>query len=86
MAGPSPRLSGLAECKTETQLFRVARRGKGWCEETIDWSSMHEVCTHEAGEVEGSFDAILAGLSKAQDQEGDEGDGDLDSDGVLGCP
>ena len=45
---------------------------------------MHEIGADEAGEGERAAGEVLCGLSQAQQQEGDEGDGDLDAHGILG--
>jgi hypothetical protein len=47
-------------------------------------SAMHEVCAHGACDGERAVDGFLIGLGHAQEQECDEGDGDLDAHGVLG--
>jgi hypothetical protein len=68
----------------ECELIVVSERF-GWvADEAVDASSVHEVGTHEAGELEGAWNGLLVILSPAQEQEGDEGDGDLDAHGVLG--
>ena len=45
--------------------------------------SMHEICAHEPGESGWVGHDIGDGLGQAQRQEGDQGDGDLDADGVF---
>ena len=53
-------------------------------EEAVDSFSVHEVCAYEACECERAFDGLLIVLCAVEQEIGDEGDGDLDSDGVFG--
>ena len=46
-------------------------------------ASVHEVCADEASEVERAAHGVLRRLGQAQQQEGDERDGDLDAHGVF---
>ena len=45
---------------------------------------MHEIDAHQSGEGERALDKALSRLCQAQQQEGDQRDGDLDADGVFG--
>ena len=45
---------------------------------------MHEVGAHQPGEGERALNGGPRGLGEAQQQKGDEDDGDLDAHGVLG--
>ena len=60
------------------------RDGLGRSEQGVEGSSMHEIRADEAGEGERAVDDLGGVLSEAQDEEGDEGYGDLDAHGVLG--
>src|SRR5690606_8318850 len=46
-------------------------------------ASVHEVGAHETGEGQRTFHPLLIALCQAQQQEGDERNGDLDPYGVL---
>jgi hypothetical protein len=52
-------------------------------EEAVEGPSMHEVGAHETGESERAADGFGEGLCEADEQIGNEGDGDLDADGIL---
>ena len=82
MAGSSPRLSGLAEVPLDCQLSWISGRRLG-VDEAIEAAAVHQVEAHEAGEGQRAGDDFLPGLSQAQQQEGDPGDGDLDAHGVF---
>ena len=79
--GTSPRLSGSGQAKVELVLASLLRRGR--IGELIDASEVHEVGAHEAGEGEDAGDRLLRGVRHAQQQIGDQGDGDLGSHGIL---
>ena len=64
----------------------IANDGWGGIEEGIERSPVHEIDADEAGEGERAFDGFGGLLSEPQDEEGDEGDGDLNAHGVLGGP
>ena len=49
-------------------------------------SPVHDVEAHEAGEGLGPRDRCLGAMGGAQDEEGDQGDVDLDFDGVFADP
>ena len=53
------------------------------CDEAVDALSVHEVGAHEAGEGERGYDGFLRGLGEAEEQIGDQGDGDLDAHGIF---
>src|SRR6266853_5330088 len=83
MAGTSPRLSGLAEVPLECELVGVE---KGWgfgFQEAVETSAVYQIGADKTGEGEWAGDGFLCGLSQLQQQEGDQGDGDLDADGVF---
>src|ERR1700722_17679230 len=83
MAGSSPRLSGLAEQAWDGQLSWGSRRGWLAVEQGIEAASLHQVDAHEASEGERAGDGFLRGLRQAQQEEGDERDGDLGAYGVV---
>ena len=53
-------------------------------EQITDRSPEHEVGADQSGEDDRARNGFLCGLGKAQQEEGDEGDGNLDADGILG--
>src|SRR3981189_909111 len=59
---------------------------RGCLEQPPDWSSMHKICLYEPGEGERAFDNSVGIVRQAEQQEGYEGDRDLNADGVLGGP
>jgi len=61
----------------------LSDRGR-WIEQAIDSASVHQVSAHEAGEGEQTLDGCLRCIGEAQQQKRDEGDGDLDADGIFG--
>ncbi|SMD21228.1 hypothetical protein SAMN05880593_1731, partial [Rhizobium sp. RU36D] len=76
-------LSGLISGPFEDQLvvvFGFVWRGS---EEVIGASFVHEVDADQAGEGERALHGRLVGLRQSQEQIGDQGDGDLDANGVL---
>jgi hypothetical protein len=83
MAGLDPRLSGLAEVPLDCQLSWISRQRRLGVDEAIEAAAVHQVEAHEAGEGERAGDRLLPGLSQTQQQEGDQGDGDLDAHGVF---
>ncbi|KAH2839688.1 hypothetical protein KXW36_001707, partial [Aspergillus fumigatus] len=62
------------------QVFEYWRRR---LEETIDTPSLHEVLSHEPSEDQEAVDAVLQGVSHAQEKEGDQGNSDLNTYGIL---
>src|ERR1700730_706582 len=60
----------------------------GWhsLEEFSDRAPMHQVCSDEPCEGDGTFYDLVGVVSQPQQQEGDQRDRDLDPDGVLGGP
>src|ERR1700720_2433885 len=83
MAGTSPRLSGLAEEAWDRQLSGVSRWRWFAAEEAVEAPSLHQVGAHEAGEGERAGDGFLCRLRQAQQEEGNERDGDLGAHGVV---
>ena len=67
------------------QVHLIGMGGLCWwgAGEVVDASAVHEVGADQSGEGERAVDGSLSGLGQAQQQEGDEGDGDLDAHGVL---
>ena len=47
---------------------------------------MHKIGLDEPGEGERALDNFVGIMRQAQQQKGDEGDCDLNANGVLGCP
>src|SRR5690242_19577790 len=84
IAGSSPRLSGLASGPLEGQLMLRHVGSRLGSEEAVDSAPDHEVCSDQPGEGERAFDGTLSGVGQSQQQEGDEGDSDLDADGIFG--
>jgi hypothetical protein len=83
MAGTSPRVSGLDWVPLERQLSRIERRRRLDLKQTVEAPAMHQIGAHEPGEGEWAGDRVLRCLSHAQQQKGDQGDGDLDAHGVF---
>ena len=54
-----------------------------WIEEPVDTASVHEVDADETGEDERAPDDALSSLSQTQQQERDEGSGNLDAHSVF---
>jgi hypothetical protein len=65
------------------QLVGVVVRG-WFIEQAVETSAVHEVDAHQPGEGERALDQALSRLCQTQQQKGDQRDGDLDADGVLG--
>jgi hypothetical protein len=55
-----------------------------WLKQPVDALSMHEICAHQSGEGERTFDGFLRSMGKAEDQLGDQRYGDLDAYGIEG--
>ena len=53
-------------------------------EQIIDRSAVHEVGADQSGEDDRAWNGFLGGLGKAQQQEGDQCDGNLDADSTFG--
>lgn len=83
MPGSSPLLSGLDRGPLEGELIWIVGRRFWWVEQVVQVASVHQVGADEAGEGERTFDELLGGLGHPQQQEGDQGDGDLNADGVF---
>ena len=67
----------------ERQLGRVAAGGGSGLRRRSSGLRCMQVGADEAGEGERAVDRRLRGLGQAQQQEGDQRDGDLDADGVF---
>src|SRR5579883_2823170 len=63
--------------------MNIEREGPVWMEQSIDWPPVHQVSAHQSCEFEGAADRFLRILGPAQEQECDQGDGNLDADGVF---
>jgi hypothetical protein len=55
----------------------------GWSGQLVEFASMREIGANEPCESEWTFDGCLGRLGQAQQQIGDQGDGDLDVHGIL---
>ena len=83
MAGSPPRLSGSGWVPLERHLSRIER---GWqldLEQAIKTPAVHQIGAHQAREGEWAGNCVLRGLGQAQQQKGDQRDGDLDAHGVF---
>src|SRR3990167_8635418 len=83
MARLVPRLSGSCWKQVEGELSCVESSIWGWFEELIDGAQVHDVCADESCEGEWAEGYLAGVLDEAQQQVGDQGAGDLDTDGVL---
>ena len=85
MAGLVPRLSGLAEVPLKRQLSGV---NGGWSAvvKAVEGSAVQQIGAHQAGEGKRAGDCALPGLGHAQQQKGDQRDGDLDAHGIFADP
>src|SRR6516225_8555774 len=81
--GLDPRLSGSDWVPLERQLSRIDRGWRLNLQQTVEAPAVHQICAHEAGEDERAGDRVLRGLGHAQQQKGDQSDGDLDAHGVF---
>src|SRR5215208_5521738 len=81
--GAGPRLSGSVGFPLEGQLSWIERGWRYGFEEAVEASAVHQIGADEAGEGERARDRLLCRLGDAQQQEGDQGDGDLDPHGVF---
>jgi hypothetical protein len=82
MGGTSPRLSGSRLVQAELERPGVERRGRRRISESSRVPSVHEIGAHESNEFEEA--ALFMGqLVQGAQQVGDQGDGDLDADGVF---
>src|SRR5438093_904591 len=86
MPGTSPLLSGSDWAPWEQHLRWVEDRWRFGGEESVEGPAMHQVGADEAGEGERAGDGVLRGLGHAQQQKGDQGDGDLDLHGIFAGP
>src|SRR5258708_34736098 len=84
MPGTSPRLSGLDLAYAEAHLSLILNDLGRWLEQIIDYSAVHEVGADQPGEDDRAWNGFLGGLGKAQQQEGDQCDRNLDAYGILG--
>ena len=83
MAGTRPRLSGLNLAQSEAHLTVVFDDWGRRVEKTIDPPPLHEVLSHQTREGQEVLDAVLGSMGHAQEQEGDQCDGDLDAHRIL---
>src|SRR6267142_4656940 len=79
-----PRLSGLDLAYAEAHLSLILNDLGRWLEQIIDCSAVHEVGADQPGEDDRAWNGFLGGLGKAQQQEGDQCDRNLDAYGILG--
>src|SRR5262249_53492216 len=84
MAGLVPQLSGSGSAPLESQLIWTERRGSWGLEQAIDPATLHEIGADQAGEGELAVHGLLRGLCEPQQQKGDESDGDLDANSIVG--
>jgi hypothetical protein len=84
MAGLDPRLSGLELAYGEAHLTLILDDWRWRIEEVVDWPAVHKVCPDQSGEDNWTGNGFLNGLGQAQEQESDQGDGNLDTYGILG--
>src|ERR1700692_1886776 len=84
MAGLVPRLSGLILAQSEAHLSLILNNVGRWMEQVIDGAAVDEVAADQSGEDDRTLNALLCGLSQAQQQEGDECDSNLDAYSILG--
>src|SRR5882757_8763703 len=82
MVGLVPRLSGSAYGEFQL-IWRCRGAMSGWYDKVIDRYELHQVGPDEAREGEEARHGGLQGVGHAQQEVGDESDGDLDADGVL---
>src|SRR5215469_15431063 len=68
----------------ELHLAWAEMRRKLDVEQAVELPAVHEVGADQPGEGERAGDCFLGCLSEAKEQESDQGDGDLDADGILG--
>lgn len=83
MPGFVPRLSGSGRVPLEPQLSRIERRRRLDLEQVVEAPAVHQIGADEPGEGERAGDRVLRCLGHAQQQKGDQGDGDLDAYGVF---
>ena len=83
MPGLDPRLSGSGRVPLEPQLSRIERRRWLDLEQVVEAPAVHQIGADEPGEGERAGDRVLRCLGHAQQQKGDQGDGDLDAYGVF---
>jgi hypothetical protein len=70
----------------ERQLKGVEIGCRFGFEETIQAATMHQIGTDQSGEDEWAFDGGLCRLGEAEEQKGDQCDGDLDAHGIFRGP
>jgi hypothetical protein len=86
MPRTGPRLFGLAVVPLERQLKGAEIGCRFGFEETIQAATMHQIGTDQSGEGEWAFDGGLCRLGEAEEQKGDQCDGDLDAHGIFRGP
>ena len=84
MPGLVPRLSGLNLAYAEAHLSLILDDLWRRMEQVVEGSAMHEVATNQSGKDGLTWNRFLGGLGKAQQQESDQRDGNLDTHGILG--
>src|SRR5271165_2855398 len=67
---------GVAEVEPRVVWLRLWR----WVEKLAERAALHQVGFDQPGEGERALDDLVGVVSQAQQQEGDQGDGDLDAD------
>src|SRR5260221_10410878 len=77
-----------ASCYSCRRPLEFDLRGVLWwsglgLKQLVDASAMHQIEAHQAGKGERAESAFLRGLGEAQQEEGDEGDGDLNAHGIF---
>src|SRR5260221_6599245 len=77
-----------ASCYSCRRPLELDLRGVLWwsglgLKQLVDASAMHQIEAHQAGKGERAESAFLRGLGEAQQEEGDEGDGDLNAHGIF---
>src|SRR5271170_6529880 len=77
MAGTSPRLSGSCCAPSQLELTRVDRVWWVGLTQARDIFSMHEIGAHESNQFEEAVFFLGNLLQRAQQEKGDERDGDL---------
>jgi hypothetical protein len=71
-------------CPVERQLKSVEIGWRLGFEETIRAPAMHQIGADQSGEDERAVDGVLFRLGEAEQQKGDQRDGDLDAHGIFG--
>ena len=90
------RVNAVCPGDTDTPMERDDSRAQGleWDDyvemvvggQPIERLAVHQIGAHQAGKAQRTGDRFLPGLRQAQQQKGDQRDGDLDLDGILAGP